>query len=195
MNFPLQRGLLECCGFCVGVAGTVASGMRGRGLLIKSHCVEMPLPTLQLRCSRSLRHSAGSARDMTFPRQGWAWESTRALRWGSLAPRPGLSAPVRVTGGEGPVSCPLANIVFPSSGGAAPSSPGAKSAGTFAPHPALSRCQECPGRGQAGSDHLSPGAEGRGISWELWETKRGTKMSRRLGVSGNWSFILEVRED
>ena len=72
MNFSLQRALLECCGFCAGVAGTVGSGMRGRGLQIKSLCIEIPLPTLQPGCSRSLKHSAGSTWEMTFPRQGWA---------------------------------------------------------------------------------------------------------------------------
>lgn len=48
MNFSLQRVLLECYGFCAGVAGTVASGMRGRGLLIKRAALRCPCPPYSL---------------------------------------------------------------------------------------------------------------------------------------------------
>lgn len=49
MNLAPQSGLLECRGFCAGVAGTVVLEMRGRGLLTQSGC--------SLRCS-ALGHTA-----------------------------------------------------------------------------------------------------------------------------------------
>lgn len=137
-----------------------------------------------------MRHSAGSSCVLhrpllggDFSKAGLGLGKQEASEVGSAVPRPGLTAPTRVTGGEGLASRPLASSVFTSSEGASPSSPGAKSANTFAPHPALSGCQECPGQGHACSDHLSPGAQGRGISREFWERKRGVKTTRHLRIS------------
>lgn len=103
---------------------------------------------------------------MTLSELGWGWGSSRALLVR-------LSPPLSAHEGHWRRRTCLCHSGKPLS---SPSSAGAKSAGTFAPHPALSGCQECLGQGHSCSDHLSPGAQSCRIS----ESFGGNLCSRNM---------------
>lgn len=128
-------------------------GGEGQGLLVRVAEFWCPCPYCSLGCPRKVRYATESA-----PSVGSSWEMTFSNSWlglgkpigtevGSLVSRPCLSALTRALKAKEAPHVPQPATVFTSSGRASPSSLGAKSAGTFAPHPALLDARNALARG------------------------------------------------